>query len=82
MRGTIIAFSLIFVPFQIALMLIAFGSPLINPMVKMILLSPTVLLGTWLGLKIGEKISKDHLTIYMQVLLFLIAISSIAKPFL
>ncbi len=82
MRGTIIAFALIFVPFQVALMLYAFGIPLINPMVKMILLSPTVLLGTWLGLKIGEKISKDHLKIYMQVLLFFIAISSIAKPFL
>jgi hypothetical protein len=82
MRGTIIAFSLIFVPFQITLMLITFGTPLLNPMVKTILLSPTVLLGTWVGLKIGEKISKDHLKIYMQVLLFFIAISSIAKPFL
>lgn len=82
MRGTIIAFSLIFVPFQITLMLITFGTPLLNPMVKTILLSPTVLLGTWLGLKIGERISKDHLKIYMQVLLLFIAISSIAKPFL
>jgi uncharacterized membrane protein YfcA len=82
MRGTIIAFSLIFVPFQVTLMLITFGTPLLNPMVKTILISPTILLGTWLGLKIGEKISKKHLTIYMQVLLFFIAISSITKPFL
>ena len=81
MRGTIIAFSLIFVPFQITLILLIFGIPLLNPMVKTIFLSPTVLLGTWVGLKIGEKISKDHLKIYMQVLLFFIAISSIAKPF-
>jgi uncharacterized membrane protein YfcA len=81
MRGTIIAFSLIFVPFQFTLMLITFGTPLLNPMVKTILLSPTVLLGTWLGLKIGEKISKNHLKIYMQVLLIFIAISSIAKSF-
>jgi len=82
MRGTIIAFSLIFVPFQVTLMLITFGTPLLSPMVKTMLLSPTVLVGTWLGLKIGERISKDHLKIYMQVLLFFIAISSIAKPFL
>jgi hypothetical protein len=73
--------SLIFVPFQVTLMLITFGTSLLYLMVKTILLSPTVLLGTWLGQKIGETISKKHLTIYMQVLFF-IAISSITKSFL
>jgi uncharacterized membrane protein YfcA len=81
MRGTIIAFSLIYVPFQLSLMLVAFGPVILNPMLKAVLVSPTVLFGTWVGLKIGERISKDHLRIYMQVLLFFIAISSIAKPF-
>lgn len=82
MRGTIIAFSLIYVPFQVSLMLLTFGSALLNPMLKAIILTPTILLGTWIGLKIGEKISKKHLEIYMQALLLLIAISSIAKPLL
>lgn len=81
MRGTIIAFSLIYVPFQLSLMLVAFGAVLLNPMLKAVLVSPTVLFGTWVGLKIGERISKDHLKIYMQALLFFIAVSSIAKPF-
>ena len=82
MRGTIIAFSLIYVPFQVSLMLLTFGSALLYPMLKIIILTPTILLGTWIGLKIGEKISKKHLEIYMQALLLFIAISSIAKPFL
>ena len=79
MRGTIIAFSLIYVPFQVLLMLFTFGSTLLNPMLNAILLTPTILLGTWIGLKIGEKISKKHLEIYMQALLLFIAISSILK---
>lgn len=79
MRGTIIAFSLIFVPFQLVLMLVTLGSVMFNPMLKAVILSPMVLLGTWIGLKIGEKISQEHLRIYMQVLLLLIAVASVLK---
>jgi uncharacterized membrane protein YfcA len=79
MRGTIIAFSLIFVPFQLALMLVTFGSEMFNPMLKAVVLSPMVLLGTWIGLKIGEKISQAHLRIYMQALLLFIAVASVLK---
>lgn len=79
MRGTLIAFSLIFVPFQLALMLVSFGSEMFNPILKAVVLSPIVLLGTWIGLKIGEKISQEHLRIYMQVLLLLIAVASVFK---
>jgi uncharacterized protein len=79
MRGTIIAFSLIFVPFQLALMLITFGAVIFPPIIKALILSPAVLLGTWIGLKIGEKISQAHLRIYMQALLLFIAVSSVLK---
>ncbi|HLP45068.1 MAG TPA: sulfite exporter TauE/SafE family protein [Candidatus Kapabacteria bacterium] len=79
MRGTIIAFSLIFVPFQLVLMLITFGSVMFSPLLKAMVLSPAVLLGTWIGLKIGEKISQDHLRIYMQALLLFIAVASVFK---
>lgn len=80
MRVTVIAFSLLYVPFQLALMLLTFGTVILDPMLKAFLLCPTVLAGTWIGLKIGERISKEHLAVYMQVLLFLIAISAILKP--
>lgn len=82
MRGTIIAFSLIYVPFQVILMLFTFGPTLYNPMLNTLLMTPAVLAGTWTGLKIGEKISKKHLEIYMQLLLLFIAVSAIVKPFL
>jgi uncharacterized membrane protein YfcA len=82
MRVTPIAFSLIFVPFQVLFMALMFGSALWSPLLNALLLTPSVLLGTWLGLKIGKNISKQHLQIYMRVLLLFIALSAIAGPFL
>jgi uncharacterized membrane protein YfcA len=82
MRGTILAFSLIFVPFQITMMLYTFGSSLFIPILKVLMVTPAVLTGTCIGLTIGGKISRRNLEIYMQSLLFFIAISAIVKPFL
>ena len=82
MRVTPIAFSLVFVPIQVILMMVVFGSTLVQPLIKVILLTPTVLLGTWIGLKIGGKISREHLRIYMKLLLLFIAVSAVLKPFL
>ncbi|MCP4216442.1 MAG: sulfite exporter TauE/SafE family protein [bacterium] len=79
MRATAIAFALIFVPIQLPLMLLAFGKVIVTPMLNILLLTPIVLLGTWLGLKIGEKISKEHLKRYMEGLLLIIALLAIGK---
>jgi uncharacterized membrane protein YfcA len=81
MRVTPIAFSIIFVPPQVLFMGLAFGSRLWDPLLKAILLTPMVLLGTWVGLKMGGKISREHLRIYMRLLLLFIAISAIVRPF-
>jgi uncharacterized membrane protein YfcA len=81
MRVTPIAFSIVFVPAQVLFMGLAFGSRLWNPLFKAILSTPMVLLGTWVGLRMGERISEEHLRIYMQLLLLFIAISTIARPF-
>lgn len=82
MRVTPIAFSLVFVPFQVILMLVTFGASLVQPLIKVLLSTPTVLLGTWIGLIIGKKISRQHLRIYMKLLLLFIALSAVVKPFL
>ena len=82
MRVTPIAFSIVFVPFQLLFMALAFGSRMWNPLLSAILLTPAVLLGTWVGLRIGGKISKEQLRIYMRFLLLLIAISTIIRPLL
>lgn len=81
MRVTPLAFSIIFVPFQILFMALAFGSTLWSPLIQSLILTPAVLLGSWLGLKVGAKISRSHLMLYMRVLLLFIALSAIAKPF-
>jgi uncharacterized membrane protein YfcA len=81
MRVTPIAFSIVFVPFQILFMGLMFGSMLWPPLLKAVLLIPTVLLGSWIGLKIGEKISKEFLRVYMRLLLLFIALSAIVRPF-
>ncbi len=79
MRATPIAFSLVFLPFQLLFMYIAFHSHFWPPFLKGILSIPAVIAGTYLGLKIGNKISRDHLELYMRVLLLFVAVSSILK---
>jgi uncharacterized membrane protein YfcA len=82
MRVTPIAFSVILIPFQVLFMILMFGPRLWEPLLKAILLTPLVLLGTWAGLKMGGKISEKQLLIYMRLLLLFIAISAIVRPFL
>lgn len=80
MRATIISFSLFFVPFQIVIMLIIFGRTLYSPLFFSLLLSPSVLIGSWIGLKFGDRFSKKILEKYMELLLLLIALASVLRP--
>lgn len=82
MRGTLLAFSLAFVPAQIVIMSAVFGSVIFLGLLRGFLLCPLVLLGTYLGLKIGENFSEKRLKKIMQFLLFCIAISLILSPLL
>lgn len=79
MRATPMAFSLVFLPFQLLFMYIAFHSLFWSPFLKGIISIPAVIAGTYLGLKIGKKISRDHLELYMRILLLFVAASSILK---
>ncbi len=80
MRATIISFSLFFVPFQITIMLIMFGRTLYSPLFYSLVLSPSVLIGSWLGLKFGDRFSKKILEKYMELLLLIIALVSVLRP--
>ncbi|MGE5340353.1 MAG: sulfite exporter TauE/SafE family protein [Candidatus Omnitrophota bacterium] len=81
MRATPLAFAIVFTPMQFVFMAIAFGSRMWSPFVKASLLTPLVLVGSWIGLKIGEKFSKKHLLLYMRLLLLSVVLSAIVKPF-
>jgi len=80
MRATIISFSLFFVPFQITIMIIIFGRTLYSPLFYSLVLSPSVLIGSWSGLKFGDRFSKKILERYMEFLLLLIALVSVLRP--
>ena len=82
MRVTPIAFSILLVPFQLILMMTMFGAQLWPPLLKALLLTPVVFLGSRIGLKIGDNISTAHLRNYIKILLLIIALSSILKPLL
>jgi len=82
MRATVISFSLFFVPFQITIMIIMFGKSLHSPLLYALMLSPAVLLGSWAGLKFGDKFSRKILERYMEILLLLIALASVLRPLL
>jgi len=81
-RVTPLVFSLFFMPLQIIFMALTFGSVLWGAVFKTILVTPVVIFGSWLGVKIGSSISKSHLVLYMRILLLFIALSAIIKPFL
>ncbi len=80
MRATIISFSLFFVPFQIIIMVIMFGKALYSPLICAMLLSPSVIAGSWFGLKFGDRFPRRILERYMEILLLIIALVSILKP--
>lgn len=82
MRVTPIAFSLVFVPFQVGFMAMAFGDRMWTPLLVAVLLSPSVLLGTGVGLAAGRRLSRIHLRTYMRLLLLGIAVVSILRPLL
>jgi len=83
MRVTPIAFSLVFVPFQLLFMFLAFQSSLLlTPVFKALISTPFIFLGNWAGLKVGGKISQRHLRVYMGLLLLVIALTSMIGPFL
>ena len=82
MRATVISFSLFFVPFQIIIMIIMFGKVVHSPLLYSLILSPAVLIGSWLGLKFGDKFSRKILVRYMEILLLMIALASVLRPLL
>lgn len=80
MRATVITFSLFFVPFQVGIMALMFGRSLHSPLLYSLILSPSVLVGSWAGLKFGDRFSRKLLERYMEVLLLLIALVSVMRP--
>jgi len=80
MRVTVMAQSLFFVPLQAGVMLALFGTPVLHALGWGMAVSPLVILGTRLGLRLGSRIPVSRLRTGMELLLLLMAISA-ARPF-
>lgn len=80
MRVMPMAFSLVFVPFQLVILLAVFRMPAFNAGVKAIVLTPLALLGGWAGLRVGEKFSRQQLRLIVRLLLLTVALTSIISP--
>lgn len=81
MRVMVIALSLTFVPFQLGIMSFVFGKRMIMPILYSLAMIPSILIGTWIGLKLGDKLTEKRLIRFMETLLLVIAVLAIVKPF-
>ncbi len=82
MRVMTSSFTLFFVPFQILILPLIFGSSILTAFLYALLSLPIVYISTQMGLRVGAMLSIKHLRLGMQGLLLVIAIVSIVKPFL
>lgn len=82
MRSMIIALSLAFAPFQLAMIWIIFGEKIKYNLIIFAVIVPFVIAGSFLGLKGGDRLSKKKLTVLMESLLAFIAITAVLKPYL
>ena len=80
LRVTTLAQSLVFVPFQVGVMILLFGRGVIVALGWGMLLSPLVILATRAGLRLGGRIPLPWLRLGMELLLILMALSA-ARPF-
>jgi len=81
MRVMALAFLLGLVPFQAVMLLSVFGKPILHAAGKGLVLIPVLLLGVWLGLRLGAKLRSKHVRLLMQLLLLIISLNAILRPF-
>lgn len=81
-RVTPMAITLLLVPFQLALMLSAFGRRVLPSAPQTAMLVPAILSGTVIGLAAGKRLSRARLRAVALGLLALIALAAIADPLL
>ena len=81
MRATCLLLFLAFAPFQIVILPIVFGKEVFASFGGALLLVPLVLAGSWIGLRLGSRLSASHVRLGMQALLLIIAVAALAKGF-
>lgn len=80
-RVTILALSLPLVPFQLVMLYGLFGTSILTTLAGGLILTPCVLAGGWLGLRLGKRVSPARLRQVAFALLTVIGLFNIARPF-
>ena len=80
-RVTNLAFSLVFIPLQLIAWPIMFGWPAVRAGGIALAMTPLVLAGTWLGMKLGTRLGVGPLRLTVRILLLVIALAAVARPF-
>lgn len=73
---------LLIMPLHVTLLISRFGSPLATAMATACALAPLTLIGAWFGANLGGRLDRKKLRLAMLGLLIVIAISSIASPWM
>jgi len=81
-RGFILHLLLLTLPIHLLLLYMSYGKDMLAPVIQSIWLLPVVVLGTYVGVVVGNRISKAQLRTVTYALLLFLAISSVLSPFL
>jgi hypothetical protein len=81
MRIMSLAYSVMFVPFQIIVMTLMFGNSVILIFVQTLLFFPLIYFATVIGIRAGNKFSGNAVRIVMYSMLVAISCFAIIKPF-
>ena len=80
-RSFLFTVSMISAPFQIALLFLSFGPEILKSILVSFLLAPVVLLGSWVGIPLGNRMPKILLCKIAQWVLIIIGLSAAIPPF-
>ncbi len=81
-RVAVPAMSLPLVPFQLGMLLLAFGWGIVPPLKTGLAIFPAIFIGCMLGLNLGRRLSVRALSISTSILLLVIGVLCLVDPFL
>lgn len=81
-RVTLWALFLLMIPVQLVLFRLSFGPEVWHGIVRGLIAFPFILGGTYVGVRVGDKLGRKPLTVIATVILFVIALQAILSPWL
>jgi uncharacterized membrane protein YfcA len=80
MRVVILAYSLPLTPFHVVLLFYRFGDPVMDAMLRGMVFCPVAIIGSLIGMRLGDRIDHGPLRVAVQIVLALIGLSALLGP--